>query len=1078
MKHQTFIRPLFSGLVVLAFASLAWGQTAQVSGRITDASGAVVPGAQITLTNQANGFKRDSVANNEGNYNVPLLQPGTYEISVRKDGFKPILQANVALNVEQVARLDFTLETGTVSETITITSAAPLLNRETTSVGQIVDNKTVVTLPLNGRNYSQLVALMPGATPNQGSRATDGVSLNGNRTFQNTYLIDGVDNNNYILGVDTNSTQALRPSVDAIQEFKVESANYSAEYGRSAGGIISLAIKSGTNEWRGAAFEFLRNDKLDANDWFSNRARLKRPPLRYNQFGGTFGGPLWKNHSFFFASYQGTRDKRARTSTTTVPTPDMVRGNFGAINIYDPAHVVNGVRTQFANNIIPDARIDPVGKRLAALYPAPNQPGTVNNYVANVPTTDYADQLDIRGDHSFSSSDTIFVRYSWSDREITRGGFFAPPGNGGNGFNDFPLRQLPQAWSLAGGATHVFSTTLVNDLRIGFTRNKSDQLSPASASLYDQFGIKGVPQLNGLTGLPTFTVNTFASLGDRTFAPNPKNVGVFQFTDNVSWTRGNHGLKFGGDLRLRSNFAGTSNIGRGSFTFNGQFTSRTPGTGIGSALADLLLGLTSSAQLSTLLTGDFRDHYYGFYGNDTWRVTPKLTLNLGLRYELQTPMWEVNNRMANFDLNPGSANYGKLVNAQSGSIRARSFVNLDKNNFAPRLGFSYALDPKTVVRGSFGTFYGGLGFQAIAQLGAANVPYSVSITEVSATTAATSRVQLSNGFPAGFLDPARAVNPAAVSFAEDFPIAEIYQWNLNVQRELFGQTVFSVAYVGSGSAYLRGFNDLNAPPPGAGAINPRRPFPTFGAITYASPFAHATYHSMQLKAERRFSNGFSLLSSYTWSHSIDNSVDGEDTGNGSVTPQDPRNTNAEKASSGIDLRHRWVTSAIYDLPFGGKDGWLSQNAATRTIFGGWQLGGIFNVQTGFALSPTVAPNPANTTTTARPNLIGNPNLARGTRTVDRWYDVAAFATPAQFNFGTSSRSVIRAPGLVNLDLLIARNFQLTERFRIEFRSEMYNASNSVHFGRPNVQTNAAQAGRITTTQVPNRQVQFGLRLVF
>lgn len=1078
MKHRQLVRLLFLVLLACAAATTAFSQTAQVTGRISDQSGAVVPEAQITITNTATGINRESVSNDEGYFTLPLLNPGEYRIAVKKDGFKPLVQPSVTLQVNQVARLDYTLETGALTDTVTITSNAPLLNRETTSVGQVVDNKTVVTLPLNGRNYSQLVALMPGSTPNQGSRATDGVSLNGNRTFQNTYLIDGLDNNNYILGVDTNSTQALRPSVDAIQEFKVESANYSAEYGRSAGGIISLAIKSGTNEWRGAAFEFLRNDKLDANNWFANRARLTRPPLRYNQFGGTFGGPVWRNHSFIFASYQGTRDKRARTSTTTVPTPEMIRGNFGSINIYDPSNVVSGARVQFANNIIPESRMDAVGKRLAALYPAANQAGTVNNYVANVPTTDAADQLDIRGDHSFSSSDTVFVRYSWSDREISRGSVFAPPGNGGNGFGDYPLKQLPKAWSVAGGETHVFSTALVNEVRLGFTRNNSDQLSPAEASLYDQFAIKGVPQFEGLTGLPTFTIANFAALGDRTFAPNPKRVNVFQLTDNVSWTRGNHGLKFGGDLRLRRNFAGTSNIARGSFTFNGQFTSRTPGSGVGSSLADLLLGLTSAAQLSTRLLGDYRDHYYGFYGNDTWRVTPKLTLNLGLRYELQTPMWEADNRIANFDLNPGSSTYGTLVNAKDGSIRERGFVNLDKNNLAPRLGFSYALDQQTVVRGSFGVFYGGLGFQAIAQLGSANLPYSVNISRVSATTSATSQLKLADGFPANFLNPASAVNPSAISFPENFPLGEIYQWNLNVQREFIGQTVFSVAYVGSSSAHLRGFNDLNAPPPGAGAINPRRPFQGFGGITYASAFAHASYHSLQLKAERRFSNGFSLLSAYTWSHSLDNSVDGEDTGNGSNLPQNPRNTNAEKASSGIDLRHRWVTSAIYDLPFGGKAGWLSQNAATRAIFGGWQLGGIFNVQTGFALTPGVTPNPANTTGPARPNLLRDPNLARGERRVDRWYDPTAFATPAQFNFGTSGRSVIRAPGLVNLDLLIARNFQLTERFRLEFRSEMYNATNSVHFGRPNVQTNAAQAGRITTTQVPNRQVQFGLRLVF
>lgn len=1071
-------RPILLCAALLAFVATSWGQTAQVTGHVIDASGAVVPGTEISLTNLANSFKRDTVTNEEGYFAIPLLNPGKYEISVRKGGFKPIIQSGITLEVEQVARLDFKLETGTLSETVTVTGTGPVLERETSSVGQVIENKTVVTLPLKGRNYSELVALMPGATPNQGSRAADGISLNGNRTFQNTYLIDGVDNNNYILGVDTNSTQALRPSVDAIQEFKVESANYSAEYGRSAGGIISLAVKSGTNEFHGSGFEFLRNDKLDANNWFSNRAKLSRPPLRYNQFGGTFGGPIWRNHSFFFASYQGTRDIRARTATTTVPRQEMTRGDFGAINIYDPANVVGGARVQFTNNIIPDSRIDPVGRRLAALYPPANQPGTVNNYVTNVPITDDAHQLDVRGDHRLGASDTLFVRYSWSDREITQGSFFAPPGNGGNGFGDFPLVQLPHAWSIAAGETKVISASLVNEVRIGFTRNESNQLSPAARSLYDQFGIKGVPQINGLTGLPTFTVVNFASLGDRTFAPNPKRVGVFQLNDNLFWTRGNHTLKFGGDLRLRHNFAGTSNIARGSFTFNGQFTSRVPGTGAGSAAADLLLGLTSSAQLSTVLTGDFSDHYYGFYVNDTWRVTPRLTLNLGLRYELQTPMSEASNKIANFDLNSGSPTFGTLVNASAGGIRERSFSDLDRNNFAPRVGFAYELAPKTVLRGSFGIFYGGLGYQAIAQSGAANLPYAVNINNVSATTAATSGVILSNGFPPNFLDPKNAVNPGAVAVARDFPISEVYQWNLNVQRELWGQTVLSFAYVGSGSARLRGFNDLNAPPPGTGAINPRRPFPTFGAITHVSPFAHASYHAFQAKTERRFSKGFSLLSAYTWSHSMDNSVDGEDSGNGPVIPQDPRNTNAEKASSGIDLRHRWVTSAIYDLPFGRKNGSLNPNAAARAIFGGWQLGGIFNVQTGFPMSPAVTPNPANTTTPARPNRLRDPNLTRGERTVDRWYDRTAFATPAQFNFGNSARNVIRAPGLVNLDLLIARNFQVTERFRIEFRAELYNATNSVHLGRPNVTTNAAQAGRITSTQSPNRQVQFGLRLVY
>ena len=1078
MKHQNFHRITLLWVAFFALAISAFGQTAQISGRIADASGAVVPGSQITLTNQANGLKRDTVANSEGVYTIPLLPPGNYQINVSKDGFKPIVQTGIVLNVEQVARLDFSLQTGAVTDTVTITSSGPVLERETSSIGQAIENKTIITLPLNGRNYTQLVALMPGATPNQGSRATDGISLNGNRTLQNTFLIDGVDNNNYIFGVDTGSTQALRPSVDAIQEFRVESANFSAEYGRAAGGIINISIKSGTNAFRGSAFEFLRNDKLDANDWFANRAGLKRPPLRYNQFGGTVGGPVWRNHTFFFASYQGTRDKRSRTSTTTVPTVDMVKGNFGAVNIYDPSLVVAGARTQFTNNIIPDSRIDPVGRKLAALYPAPNLAGTVNNYAATVPLKDFADQWDFRGDHSFSSKDTMLVRFSKQDRDISTGSLFAAPGNGGAGFGEYPLIVPPKAWSIVGGETHVFSNSLVNEFRLGYTKNSSDQLTNAASALFDQIGFKGVPQFDGLVGLPQITVANFSALGDRTFTPAPKSAAILHITDNLPWTHGNHTFKFGGELRFRKNITISTSSARGALNFNGQFTSKTPGTGSGSSLADLLLGYTNSATLSSVARGTYLDKYYGVYGNDTWKVTPRLTLNLGLRYEIQTPIWEIDRRASNFDLEQGSSTYGTLVAAKDGDIRARSFVDLDKNNFSPRVGFAYQVNPKTTVRGSFGIFYGGLGYQATGNSGSTNLPYFVAITLASPTTAAVSSLVLQNGFPTNFLNPASAVNPAGFSISRNSPSSEVYQWNLNVQREIWGQTVVSVAYVGSGSAKLRGYLDANAPKPGAGAVNPRRPFPTFGAIILSTPFAHATYHSMQAKAERRFSNGFSLLSSYTWSHVLDNSVDGEDTGNGAVNPQDPYNTRAEKASSAIDLRHRMVTSVIYDLPFGRKDKLLGNNAVARAIVGGWQIGGIFVAQTGFGLTPTVSPNPSNSTTPARADQLRDGNLSGSGRTVDRWYDTTAFAPATAFNYGNSARNVIRAPGLVNLDLLIARNFQITERFRMEFRGEMFNATNSVHFGRPNVTVNAAQGGRITNTQSPNRNVQFGLRLGF
>ncbi len=1063
-------------LMIAGMSAGVYAQTAQITGRLNDSSGAVISGAKVGVTNEKTGIGRETLSNNEGYYTIPLLPPGEYRISVRKDGFKPLVQVNVILNVEQVARLDFTMQPGELSETVTITSDAPLMNTETSSVGQVVDNKTVVTLPLNGRNYSQLAVLAPGATPNPGSRTEDGFSLNGNRLFQNSYQVDGADNNNYIFGVDTNTTQALRPSVDAIQEFKVETANYSAEYGRAAGGVISVAIKSGTNDLHGSAFEFLRNDALDATNFFANRNRLRKPPLRYNQFGGTVGGPVWKDHTFFFFSYQGTRIRSSDTAVVTVPTADQRRGIFGTTNIYDPANVVNGARVQFENNTIPVSRMDPVGLKLAALYPNPNQPGAVNNYASIQRQTDDANQYDVRGDHSFDPAHKVFARYSRSDRGRIRSSIFAAPGNGG-AFATQPLNQMPQAWSVAGGYTWVVSASAVNELRINYTKNDSEQLALAPKSLYEEFGIKGVPAFDGLTGLPTINVTNYTGLGDRTFAPNPKQAKMFQISDGFSLTKGEHGMKFGGEFWQLLGYAGTSNTARGSLTFNGQFTSRVPGTGIGNAIADLLLGQTSNAQLTTRQIVNMESQNYGVYLNDNWKISPRLTLNLGLRYEFMTRFVERDNRHASFDLNPGSPTYGTVVLARDGSHRAQTFSDPDRNNFAPRLGFAWKVTDKMVVRGGGGIFYGGFGYYAVGQTTAASPPFFLNITYPTATTAAVSSLVLANGFPADALSLSRVVNPATGAQLYNYPFPTVYQGNLSIERDLFAGFVGTVAYVGNSTTHLNGQIDMNAPVPGPGAVNPRRPFPTFGAINLFTGFGHSSYHSLQLKLERRFRNGFSLLSSYTWSHALDNTQDTEDTTIATL-PQNQFNTNAEKSSSGYDLRHRSVTSIIYDLPLGREGKWLSGSKVARVILGGFQLGGIFVMQTGQPVNPGVAGNPANTTNPVRPNRLADGNLPRGERTIDRWFDKTAFAVPAAFTFGNSGRNVLVAPGLINLDLLVARNFTINDRTRLEFRGEFYNATNTAHFGRPNAVIGSPQAGTITNTATPNRQIQLGLRLVF
>jgi hypothetical protein len=1065
-------------VVMLSLAVTAYGQTASLQGRITDQTGAVVPQARVTATNLGSGVNVSSTTNEQGAYNIPFLQPGIYTVTAEKQGFRAVVRSNVRLAIDQTAGIDMSLQVGEANQTVDVQAGAELLQTQTALVGQDIDTKTVSTLPLNGRDYTQLVTLGAGATPNGYSRAKNGFSLNGSQTFQNAMLLDGIDNNNYILGTDTGNINALTPSIDAVQEFRVESGNYGAQYGRAAGGVVIVSIKSGTNQFHGSAFEFLRNDALDANDFFANRSGLRKPPLRRNQFGGTFGGPIIRNHSFFFVSYQGERQTSSQSGVTTVPGPSMVEGNFsGLAPIYNPFNVVNGVRQQFPGNVIPANLLDPVGLKLAALYPAPNLPGLVSNYGYNQRFIFNTDQLDSRFDEQISNKDLAFFRYSRGVVENDQGAVFAPPGSGGSGFGQYPLNQPSRAWSMVIGETHIFSAALVNEVHAGYTHLDSDQVGPEDQPLFEQFGIKGVPPLPGLNGLPQIAVSGYSVLGDRNFNPNPKLVQVGQFNDTASWNRGNHSLKFGFQLLLTHDYAGTSNNARGSMAFSGQFTSQTPGVGSGSAIADLLLGQTNTAAITTPLVGRLRHRYYGIFINDNWRITPKLTLDFGLRYDLQTPMFERDNRMTTFDLNPQSPTYGTLVPAKDGDIQSRAFSALDTNNFAPRLGVAYQITPKTVVRSAFGIFYGGLGYQDIAHSGSANPPNFLSVTIPSATNASMSGLVASNGYPPGILTVQNVVNPNLFSLAPSLAMPATDEWNLSIERQLPGNNVLTMAYVGNSTSHLMADGDLNAPAPGAGAINPRRPFPQSGNIIYQSGYAHSTYHGLQATFQRRFSNGFSLLSTYTWSHSLDNVLNNEDSVGGSI-PQDAHNTRAEKTSSGFDIRHKFVASAIYDIPLGRPNHWLGSSAAGRAILGGWQLGGIFVAQGGRPLTLTTSPNPANTTTPERPNRVCDGNLGGDQRTVDQWFQVSCFALPAPYTYGNASRGVIRAPGLVNLDALIARNFRIRERITLEFRSEFFNITNSAHFGAPGLTIGTAQAGRITADASPNRQIQFALRLVF
>lgn len=1067
-----FVCCLALGFIVLN-CGIALGQTAKLQGRVTDQIGSVIPDAKVTVANSATGVTSQTQTNNDGEYTVPFLPPGEYNILIARPGFNSVRRTGVRLDVDQTAGLDFTLKVGTASNTVEVNAEGPILQTQTASMGQTIDNKTVFTMPLNGRDYTQLVTLAAGASTNQYSRASNGFTLNGSQSFQNEMLLDGMDNNNYILGADSANMNAVTPSVDAIQEFQVETSNYSARYGRSAGGIISVSIKSGTNQFHGDAFDFFRNTVLDANDFFANLAGKPRPPLHRNIYGGTLGGPIIRNRSFFFISYQGQQESSYNSGETTVPIGGESQGNFGSVNIYNPSNVLpSGERAQFPQNTIPQNLLDPVGSKLAALYPAANLPGSVNNYAYNQQNIDNTTEWDSRFDEQLTSKDTMFASFSRGTATIGTGAIFPLPANGTTGFNEFL-----DAYTVMGSETHIFTPALFNEFHLGYTHNGANALPLESQPLFQQFGINGIPTAPGLNGLPDIGVTAFGRLGDKTFLPNPKLVQVSQLNDTVSWVRGRHTITFGGEGLIVHNYAGTSDNQRGSFNFTGQFTSQTPGSGEGSALADMLLGQTTTASLSTRLTGHYRDRYFGAFINDSWRFTPKLTFNLGLRYDLQTPMWEQNNDQSDFIFDPQSSGYGTLISAKNGSLLSRSFSNLDTKDFAPRIGVAYAIDSKTVVRSAFGIFYGGLGFQAIAQLGAANPPYFFSVSDNSSTDASTSLIVLANGFPSGFLNPASVKNPSVFGVPANYPMPTEDEWNLSIERQMPGNTVFTVGYVGNSTSHIMSDNDLNAPVPGPGAENPRRPLPQYGEGVYQSPYAHSTYEGVQASFQKRYTGGLSLLMSYTWSHSIDNVHNNEDNVGGGL-PQNPHDLRAEKENSGFDHPQVFVTNVIYALPFGRPGTPLAGSRLGRQVAGGWQLGGIFTARSGYPVTPSVSPNPANTETPERPNRLCGGSLGRGKRSINEWFNLSCFAVPTPYNYGNSRRGVIWSPGLINLDALVDRTFTLTNRFHLEFRSEFFNFTNTAHFGAPNAVIGTPQAGKITSDGSPNREIEFAMRLLF
>ncbi len=1059
-------------------------QTATVTGRVADASGAIIPTATVTITNTATGIDRTSGVNESGYYSFALLQPGSYRIRVESTGFKTVAQSGLIFETDQRAELNFTLEVGAVSEQIEVTANVAQLNTVEASRGQVIENRRIVEMPLNGRNYNQLALLSAGTVQPLAGARMEGFSVNGMRVSQNNFQLDGVDNNGIELAGAQRRSEMVQPSIDAIQEFKVQTNSYAAEYGRAMGAVVNVTTKSGSNSVRGTAFEFLRNEKLDAKNFFDRPDRPK-PPFKRNQYGFTIGGPVFipkivdgRNRFFFFTDWEGTKIRESSTNTSTLPTSLMRAGNFSELpagrNFRDPQGNV-----RFPNNTIPASRIDPVARTLIDLYPAPQTAGIANNFLYNAPRVQDMKRWDVRIDANAGTKDNVFWRLSKQDLNNPVSLALPPPAYGG-GF-DF----ITEGYNTGTTWNHIWTPNLIQSIRGAWNFALFKRDNPAQANgefLNRKYGIPGGNQdIPG--GFSLMNITGYRSVGIGDFNPVDRDSQNRQLVGDLTWTHGRHSVKGGASLLRSQNNIYNIRTQIGAYAFNARFTN--------DGMGDFLLGMSSQYTWNTPIQVDLRMWNIGGYIQDDYKVTNRLTLNLGLRYEVVLPFVDKRDRMGIFDTYTNPANPRLIFAGSEGKDRFnRAMFQTDKNNWMPRMGFAYKVTEKTVLRAGYGIFYTYLEPFGDAEYLIGNPPnaYGVNI----ASSATVPAVLLKDGPAPGALTLEKAVGLTFVSYERKADIGYAQQWNMNIQREFGKDWLFETGYSGSRGVHLLMRYEDNFSPPGPGNINAKRPLQSAaipGTNIVSSPLgpvqgyknnANSSYHALVSRVEKRFSQGFTLLGSYGWSKTIGdtcgNAAAGNTTGCGY---QDTRFLNMEKSVDNQDVPHRFVVSGIYELPFGhGKQFGGSMNRIANAVAGGWGIGSIVTWAAGRPYSLTVSGNPANTGSIGvvnRPNVVGDPNS--GTRSLARDFNIDAFVPNNQFEIGNLGRNTMRQRSIFGWDLSAMKNFRLTERLGLQFRFEAFQFTNTPRFGQAGNVVGANAFGVISSADTP-RNLQFGMKLIW
>src|SRR6267378_3650807 len=1120
MSKRSFLCVLC--MVVLSVLPAVAQTQAGISGVIHDPSGAVIPGVTVTVTNPATNFVRSAISNEAGVYNFPVLQPGVYNIKVELPGFRTIEQNNVELQVQQSARIDFTLQVGDVSQTIEVSGTAALIATENATVGTVIENKRIVDMPLNGRNFLQLVSLSPnvsyGFTDSNiagnrqgGARAQQNISVAGQRSEFNHFTLDGVDN------TDVNfNTYVFLPSIDALQEFKVQTGIFPAEFGRATT-QINVSTKPGTNRFHGTLFEFLRNDKLDARQYAFAGERPK-DPFKWNQYGFAFGGPVWLPHIykgtdrlFFMSNYEGYKERRLTRQLFTVPSVKMRNGDFSEFStpIYDPLN-----RTQqFSGNVIPRDRFHTTSVKLLDFYPAPNlNPGLVPfNYEATLNRRADKDQFIQRIDFVESSKSNWFGRYSWGDETEVQPVFY---------------RNSSRIWTTVHQTmlsnTRVLSTSMVNEFRAGFNEfyNVKAGEFAYTRDVMSELKIPGISALPSVAwGTPDVRITGFLSPGTGSSfgdidGPYTNKNRVYQAIDNFSWTRGSHSFRFGGELRWdRYNQLGNL-FSRGQFQFGPNVTTALDSKGAalpntGNAFAEYLLGYAKVDQGAVALAEiKFQAMSQAYYIDDTWKIHPKVSINYGLRYEYTPPFLDLSGNLVNFDMpfvdttanvadmsrhptlvRVGSGDFYEGVSfrfdpavkvARDGRLGERLVAD-DKKNFAPRLGIAWNPSSKWVVRTGGGMFFaqdtGNPRFDMARNLAGRRRDIA---------TAAINDLTWNSPFRGLGAGP-----NGTDLLPQPYGLANIYnrrtpysiQYLLNVQRELGGDTAIEIGYLGSVSRRLESLRAFNEAYPTADptlSVAIRSPYPELGRFQEVDGSGKANYNSLSAKLQRRFSKGLTYMFGYTWSKSIDqgSAIRVHDTD--VLFPQNSYNLRAERGLSSFNLDHRAVTSLLYDLPIGKGRRFLSGGGIADAIIGGWQLGSIFTVQSGFPA--TVIDNKDQSSTGIgydRPNATGQyAVLPRDVRNPDRWFNTDAFKLQPSGTFGTAGRNTIITPGSIQLDFSAHKEFRIVENHALQFRFETFNLPNHPNWGNPDISITSQTFGRINSTRTNMREIQVALKYMF